>query len=71
MVNDFESQLIFGVVDRANIGELVKGRFRRIVQIARKVQQARGGHGERSLRSCRVDVDCEDRVREFGLKVVE
>ncbi len=71
VVDDFEPQLIFGIVDRADIGEMVKGCLRRIVQIARNIQQARSGHGDSGLGTCGVDAGREDRVREFRLQAVE
>ena len=71
VVDDFESQLIFGIVDRADIGEMVKGCLRRIVQIARNIQQTCGGHGNSGLGTCGVDAGRKDRVREFRPQVVE
>ena len=71
VVDDFEPQLIFGIIDRTDIGEMVEGRLRRIMQVARNFQQARGGHGDSRLGTCGVHADREDRVREFRLQAVE
>ena len=71
VVDDFESQLIFRIVDRADIREMVEGCLRRIVQVARNLQQARGGHGDSGLGTCGVDAGRKDRVREFRLQTVE
>ena len=71
VVDDFESQPVFGIVDRADIREVVEGGCRRIVQIARNVQQARGSHGDGRFSTCRIDVGREDRVREFRLQAIE
>src|SRR6478672_4053992 len=40
VVDDFEPQLIFRIVDRADIREMVERCIRRIVQVARNLQQA-------------------------------
>ncbi len=71
VVDDFKPQLIFGIIDRADIGEMVEGCLRRIVQIANNLQQARGGHGDSGLGTCGVDTGREDRVRKFRLQAVE
>src|ERR1051325_4997189 len=71
MIYDFKTLLIFGIVDRANIGEMVKSCFRRIVQIARNIHEARGVYGDSRLGTCSIDAGREDRVGEFRLQAVE
>ncbi len=71
VIDDFEPQPVLGVVHRANIGEVVEGPFRRIVQIARNVQQVCGGYGNGGLCTSGVDAGPKDRVRKFRFQVVE
>ena len=71
VVDDFESQLIFRIVDRANIGEMIEGCFRRIVQVASNLQQTRSGNRDRGLGTCNVHAGREDRTWKFRLQAVE
>jgi hypothetical protein len=71
VVDDFESQLIFRIVDRANIGEMIEGCLRRIVQIARNLQQTRSGNRDRGLGTSSIHTDRENRTWKFRLQAVE
>jgi len=69
VVDDFKPELIFGIVDRADIGEMVEGRLRSIVQIAHNFQEARSSHGNRGLGTCGIDTAREDREQAFARAV--
>ena len=71
MVDDFEPHLIFWIVDRTDVGQMVEGCLRRIMQIARNLRKTCGRHGDSGLGTCGIHSDCEDRIRKFRLQAVE
>ena len=59
VVDDFEPLLIFRIVDRTDVGDMVEGGLRRIVQIAGDLHNRWCGHMRRSVPSvpCRRSTD--------------